>query len=84
MNQYHHGNLREALLQEGLKHLTETGNRNISLREMAKRCGVSSAAPYAHFKTKDQFLLAIEYYMLEKLALELRAIRQNIWRVRIS
>ncbi|NLJ70537.1 MAG: TetR/AcrR family transcriptional regulator [Clostridiaceae bacterium] len=63
---YHHGNLPQALIRQGLEMLAQYGEEKLSLREVAKQCGVSSAAPYAHFKNKDEFIRAIiDFVMLE-------------------
>src|SRR5215212_2095178 len=58
-NAYQHGNLREALVQAGLKLLTEGGVQGLSLRAAAQLAGVSHAAPYRHFKDKDGLVAAI-------------------------
>jgi AcrR family transcriptional regulator len=56
---YHHGNLKEALIQAGLEILSEKGIDGLSLRSVAKRVGVSHAAPYNHFPDKQSLLAAI-------------------------
>lgn len=56
---YHHGDLRNALLQAALELLAESGQENLSLREVALRAGVSSGAPYRHFENKDALLSAL-------------------------
>jgi len=56
---YQHGDLRPALIQAGLKLLTEGGTRGLSLRAAAQLAGVSHAAPYRHFRDKDALVEAI-------------------------
>jgi AcrR family transcriptional regulator len=56
---YQHGNLREALIQAGLKLLSEGGLEKLSLRAAAQLAGVSHAAPYRHFRDKDALVAAI-------------------------
>jgi AcrR family transcriptional regulator len=56
---YQHGDLRPALIQAGLKLLTEGGTRSLSLRGAAQLAGVSHAAPYRHFRDKDALVAAI-------------------------
>ncbi len=56
---YHHGDLRNALLRAALKLLAESGQENLSLREVALRAGVSSGAPYRHFENKEALLAAL-------------------------
>lgn len=48
---YHHGDLRNALVREGRRSLEENGAGELSLREVARRLGVSVAAPSRHFAT---------------------------------
>lgn len=59
---YHHGNLRQALLDAGLA-LLEAGAAGepgeLSLRELARRVGVSANASYRHFADKDALLMAL-------------------------
>lgn len=56
---YHHGDLQNALVSEGLKLLEQNGNSDFTLRDLASRVGVSPAAPYSHFEDKDALLAAI-------------------------
>ncbi|MBI5847491.1 MAG: TetR/AcrR family transcriptional regulator [Nitrospirae bacterium] len=53
---YHHGDLKAALLGTALKLLKKHSPAEISLRELARIAGVSQAAPYRHFKDKDDLL----------------------------
>ena len=56
-------NLKERLILAGLKELEEHGIKNFSLRRVANTAEVSCAAPYRHFKNKDQLILAILEYI---------------------
>lgn len=56
---YHHGNLRRALLDVGLVAVAEHGPAALSLREVARRAGVSHAAPAHHFRNKVGLLTAL-------------------------
>lgn len=69
---YHHGNLRAELIEAGIDILTREGYGNLSLRKVAKACGVSHAAPYNHFKDKDELLAAMHPHMEALLFGELR------------
>lgn len=56
---YHHGNLRETLLQSAIRLIAEVGPTAFTLREVARRAGVSHNAPYRHFHDKDDLLAAV-------------------------
>jgi AcrR family transcriptional regulator len=67
---YHHGNLRAALLEEAERTLAEGGD--LSLRELARRAGVSHAAPRRHFSDKQALLDALAQDGFERLGDALR------------
>lgn len=56
---YHHGDLRSGLLDAAVEVIQQRGVHGLSLRECARRLGVSHAAPYRHFKSKDALLVAL-------------------------
>ncbi len=56
---YHHGRLREALLEAARALLGERGAQGFSLADAAKLAGVSPAAPYRHFKDRDALLAEV-------------------------
>ena len=57
---YHHGDLRAALIAEGLSMLAEsTAADSLSLRELARRVGVSAPSVYRHFPDKEALLTAL-------------------------
>ena len=70
---YHHGNLRQALLAAALELVREQGVGVISLREVARRAGVSHAAPAHHFGDKAGLLTALAAEGFEKFGAALRA-----------
>ena len=53
---YHHGNLREALLEAATDLLVKEGPQKLSLRAAARQAGVSQSAPYRHFSAKEELL----------------------------
>lgn len=65
---YHHGDLRRAVLDAALDVITADGPSAISLRDLARRAGVSHAAPAHHFKDKAGLLTAIAVEGNELLA----------------
>lgn len=56
---YHHGNLREALLDEAAAMIADGGAANVTMRELGQRLGVSRAAAYRHFADKTALLVAV-------------------------
>ncbi len=56
---YHHGELRDALVESALAMLEEGGVEAVTLRGVARRTGVSQAAPYSHFRNKEALLGAV-------------------------
>ncbi len=56
---YHHGDLRRVLVAEAGALVAESGARHLSLREVARRAGVSQTAPYRHFEDKEDLLAAV-------------------------
>ncbi|WP_241566982.1 TetR/AcrR family transcriptional regulator [Hahella sp. KA22] len=56
---YHHGNLRNELLDKALAQLKQVGPDKISLRALAREIGVSQTAPYRHFADKNALLAAL-------------------------
>jgi AcrR family transcriptional regulator len=56
---YHHGNLREALLQSAIRLIAEVGPTAFTLREVARLASVSHNAPYRHFQDKNALLAAV-------------------------
>ncbi len=56
---YHHGDLRRALVAAARALLEESGPEALSLRDVARRVGVSHNAPYRHFPTKQALLAAV-------------------------
>lgn len=56
---YHHGDLRSALIEAGLRHLETGGDQELSLRALAREAGVSPTAVYRHFPDKNALLSAL-------------------------
>ncbi|MDE5671605.1 MAG: TetR/AcrR family transcriptional regulator [Eubacterium sp.] len=61
---YHHGALKQELMEKGLLLINKYGEENLSLRKLASECGVSNAAPYAHFKNKEDLISEIQNYVM--------------------
>ena len=75
---YHHGDLRRALIETGIELIGREGENKLSLRKVAEKCGVSNAAPYAHFKSKDEFIAAMQQHIMEQFTQSLeKAIGEN-------
>jgi AcrR family transcriptional regulator len=65
---YHHGNLKPALLRAAVGLIAEVGPAAFTLREVARRAGISHNAPYRHFREKDELLAAVATEGFERLA----------------
>ncbi|MGZ2488196.1 AcrR family transcriptional regulator [Rhizobium pisi] len=65
---YHHGDLHRAIVEAALDVLSESQSTEFSLRELARRAGVSHNAPYKHFADKRQLLAAVSAVGFELLA----------------
>ena len=70
---YHHGQLREALVTSGRALLEEKGIRGFTLRECARRAGVSHAAPAYHFASIDDLLSELAARGFDELAAAMTA-----------
>lgn len=68
---YHHGDLREKLLAAGEQALAETPLANVTLREIARRAGVSHAAPKHHFSSLGELLGEIAARGFERFVISL-------------
>lgn len=79
MATYHHGELRPALLQAAARILEKKGVEALSLRDLARRAGVSHNAPYRHFADRQALLdaLADEGFALLAQALEGKSWREQ-------
>lgn len=64
---YHHGNLRNELLDLAVLELETRGVAALSLRELAARLGVARSAPYRHFASRDALLQAIARNTVEEI-----------------
>src|SRR3984893_3590687 len=64
---YHHGDLRRAIVTAALELLLEPQSLEFSLRELARRAGVSHNAPYKHFADKRELLEAVSAAGFEML-----------------
>src|SRR5689334_9318570 len=76
---YHHGDLRRALLDGVLELVAERGHAaGITLREVARRVGVSHSAPYRHFEDKEALLAALASEGFTKLSSALSEARRDV------
>ena len=75
---YHHGHLRKALLEAAIQLIAEVGPAGFTLREVARRAGVSHNAPYRHFADREELLAAVAAEGFRELdAAMLKAIRHQ-------
>ena len=74
---YHHGDLRSALVSETAKMVAAEGGQNVTIRELAKRLGVSRNAPYNHFTDKNELLCAVAEVKFYEFATILKEARHH-------
>src|SRR5579859_6947084 len=74
---YHHKDLRNALVDEAIAVLAEDGSGSLTLRELARRLGVTHTAPYAHFTDKKALLEVVADAGFERLAERIRSARNG-------
>ena len=77
MDNYHHGDLKKALVEEGLILLNHYGLEGFSLRKVAAKCQVSHTAPYKHFKNKEELIAAISHHVKMSFAHALEQARNQ-------
>lgn len=70
---YHHGNLKEALLQAALDLIAQKGAAGFTFADAARMAGVSPAAPYRHFRDRDELLSSIAQRGFEQFESRLSA-----------
>lgn len=70
---YHHGDLRAALIEEGLRLIADRAIESFSLREVARNTGVSATSVYRHFPDKEALMTALAHEGLAQLGAAQRA-----------
>ncbi|GKX66469.1 TetR/AcrR family transcriptional regulator [Inconstantimicrobium mannanitabidum] len=73
-NKYHHGDLKQQLIDNGLLLLNQAGVEGFSLRKVASMCGVSHSAPYKHFKDKESLINEIAKEVWKRFYLAIQEI----------
>lgn len=71
---YHHGNLRQALLEAALVILEKKGEAGLGLRDLARAVGVSAAAPYRHFDSRAALLEALAVTGFQRFSAAMEAV----------
>lgn len=71
---YHHGNLKQALVEATVRLIEEKGPMAFTLAEAARQAGVSAAAPYRHFSGRDQLLEEVARQGFADFAARLEAV----------
>ena len=75
---YHHGNLVEALIAVTVEIIEERGVEHVSVREAAKRAGVSPGAPFQHFRSKTALLTAVAEQAMGRLTQAVAAAQSSV------
>ena len=74
---YHHGNLKEALIRAALELIAKKGPAGFTFAEAARFAGVSPAAPYRHFRDRDELLADVARRGFEAFAIALEKAWNN-------
>lgn len=75
---YHHGDLSRALVEAASRLLAREGSSALSLRAVAREAGVSAAAPYHHFKDKNELLAAVARLGFEQMGEAMRKTVEDV------
>lgn len=75
---YHHGNLVDALLAAAVEIIDDQGVEKLSMRELARRAGVSPGAPFAHFPSKAALLTAVAEQAMVRLTEAVMAAEKEV------
>lgn len=70
---YHHGNLKETLIETGIDYVSKNGYNTLSLRKLAAMCDVSHAAVYKHFSSKEDLFYAMKEHAKGVFSKQLQA-----------
>src|SRR5262249_15364875 len=70
---YHHGNLKEALIRAALELIAQKGPAGFTFAEAARWAGVSPAAPYRHFRDRDELLIDVARRGFDRFAVTLES-----------
>lgn len=74
---YYYGNLKEELIKKGIEFINEVGENKLLLRKFVIICGVSNFVFYIYFKSKDELLKGMSFYIFNLFKLELENIRKK-------
>ncbi|MDP4789087.1 MAG: TetR/AcrR family transcriptional regulator [Haliea sp.] len=74
---YHHGDLRNALILAAVELIEERGSADFAMIDAARRAGVSSAAPYRHFRDKTALMDAVLDFAFSELGRNIAAVMQT-------
>lgn len=74
---YHHGDLRQSLIDGAIALISTAGVSDLSLRQVARHIGVSHNAPYRHFEDKEALLAAVAEEGFKALTLTMETARQD-------
>lgn len=69
---YHHKDLKNTLIKEGIRYINANGEQSLSMRKLAALCHVSHTALYKHFQNKEEFMNAISAYIEDQFTAALQ------------
>jgi AcrR family transcriptional regulator len=75
---YHHGNLKEAIVAAAVQLVEEGGPEKVTVREAARRAGVSSGAPFRHFPNKVALMTAVAEEAMRRFRAEILRAQEQV------
>lgn len=77
LDRYHHGDLRQALVEAALEEVVQSGSEGLRLRELARRVGVNHRAVYRHFADREALVVAVAIEGWHRLAVVAERAREE-------
>ena len=74
---YHHKDLKNTLIKEGIRYINANGEQSLSMRKLAALCHVSHTALYKHFQNKEELLEEMQLFITDRFSKQLESTVQK-------